>query len=169
MTTTQPKEDRSPPGTWSIGSDSPDETRRLGETLGVLATAGCVVLVSGELGAGKTVFAQGVAKGLGVPGIVNSPTFVLVNEYGSGRVPLAHADLYRLAGGDEIEELALDEIATASVLLVEWPERAGANLPADHLRIEIAAGPGADERQLCLEASGPRSGDLLAAMRTARE
>lgn len=135
----------------------------------MLATAGCVVLLSGELGAGKTVFAQGVAKGLGVPGIVNSPTFVVVNEYGAGRVPLAHADLYRLAGGDEIEELALDEIATASVLLVEWPERAGASLPADHLRIEIVSGSSTDERQLCLEASGPRSGDLLAAMRTACE
>ena len=169
MTTTQPKNDRPPAETWSTGSGSPDATRRIGEALGALATAGNVVLLSGELGAGKTVFAQGVAKGLGVPGIVNSPTFVLVNEYGAGRVPLAHADLYRLAGGDEIEELALDEIATESVLLVEWPELAGANLPTDHLRVEIASGVGADDRQLCLESTGPRSEDLLAALRIACE
>ncbi len=169
MTTTQPKRDRLTSETCSFASGSPDETRQLGEALGVLVTTGCVLLLSGELGAGKTVFAQGVAKGLGVSGIVNSPTFVLINEYGDGRVPLAHADLYRLTGADEIEELALDEIAAASVLLVEWPERAGANLPADHLRIEMIPGPSANERQLRLGARGSRSDDLLTALRATRE
>ena len=169
MTTTQPKEEGPLAGTWSVVSVSPDRTRGLGEALGGLATAGSVVLLSGELGAGKTVFAQGVAKGLGVPGIVNSPTFVLVNEYAAGRVPLAHADLYRLVSSEEIDELALDEIAADSVLLVEWPERAGANLPADQLRIAIESGPGKDERRLFLEANGPRSEDLLTALRAACE
>ncbi|HJN91445.1 MAG TPA: tRNA (adenosine(37)-N6)-threonylcarbamoyltransferase complex ATPase subunit type 1 TsaE, partial [Dehalococcoidia bacterium] len=81
------------------------------------------------------------------------------------RLALQHADLYRLSDGGEIAELALDEAALDAILLVEWPERAGDDLPADHLLIEIAAGPGESDRQLRCHAHGPASRALLEAIR----
>ncbi len=145
----------------TLASASPEETRRLGERLGEQLRAGDVVLLSGELGAGKTVFVQGLARGLGFEGSVSSKSFVLLGEY-AGRVKLYHADLYRLERAEEVEELALDEISADGVLVVEWPERAGDGvLPEDHVRIEFEV-TGEDRRVLRIAGKGERAVELIA-------
>lgn len=148
-------------GAVTLASASPEETRRLGERLGEQLRAGDVVLLSGELGAGKTVFVQGLARGLGFEGSVSSKSFVLLGEY-AGRVKLYHADLYRLERAEEVEELALDEISADGVLVVEWPERAGDGvLPEDHVRIEFEV-TGEDRRVLRIAGKGERAVELIA-------
>ena len=115
-------------------SHSPEETRALGEELGRQLCPGELVAFSGELGSGKTCMIQGVCAGLGVEDTVNSPTFILINEYGGraqGRpVPIYHFDLYRLRNQAELEALGAEEyFYSQGICLVEWPERAGAALP----------------------------------------
>jgi len=102
---------------------SPEETRALGEALARRLSPGDLVALLGDLGAGKTTFVQGLARGLGVPPevYVTSPSFTLVNEY-PGRVPLFHVDLYRLSP-EETEELGLAEMLSRGVMVVEWAER----------------------------------------------
>lgn len=112
--------------------------RALGERLGARASPGCVAALSGTLGAGKTTLAQAVAVGLGVSDPVVSPTFGLVHVYEGGRIPLVHADLYRLDDPGEAEGLGLEETLEGPVVgLVEWPERAPDVLPLDHLVIAL--------------------------------
>ena len=147
----------------TIASDSEEATRALGARLGERLRAGDVVLLSGDLGSGKTRLAQGIGRGLGCPGPVNSPTFVLVNEHLGGRERLFHADLYRLAGAAEIAELGLWEEAERGVLVVEWPDRARGRLPDATLTIEIAGGPGT-RRAFRLCATDPRGRAILAAL-----
>jgi tRNA threonylcarbamoyladenosine biosynthesis protein TsaE len=115
----------------TLFSLSEDETFALGRRTAPTLRPGTLVLLQGELGAGKTVFARGVAVGLGVAeSEVSSPTFTLVQEYRGGRLPMFHADLYRLEHEDEIGALGIDAmIQSGGVVLVEWGER----LPA-HLR-----------------------------------
>jgi tRNA threonylcarbamoyladenosine biosynthesis protein TsaE len=143
-------------------SRSPEETRRLGERLGALLRPGDVVLLSGELGAGKTTFVQGIARGMGFEGSVSSKSFVILGEY-AGRATLYHADLYRLEDPEQVRDLALDEVCADGVLVVEWPERAEYVLPQEHLlvRFEVAS---ADQRVLYLEPLGVRAAELAAAM-----
>ena len=148
-----------------------EATRRVGAALGRAAAPGTAALLQGQLGAGKTVFAQGVGAGLAAPSVVNSPTFVLVNEHLGGRLPLRHADLYRLDDPDLIAELGLFEAAEDGVLLVEWPECAVGALPTDHLLVRItpltdAAGDAAP-RRLELSASGPIARAALQAVERA--
>jgi tRNA threonylcarbamoyladenosine biosynthesis protein TsaE len=125
---------------------SVEETRALGEQLGrdVLAP-GDVVVLSGELGAGKTALAQGVGRGLEVDGPVVSPTFTLVREY-KGRHPLCHVDLYRLEWVQELHDLGIEEHLDESVTLIEWGEIAASALPADRLEVRLTAGVRPDER-----------------------
>ena len=100
------------------------ETAAVGRDLARTLAAGAVVLLFGDLGAGKTAFVRGLAEGLGVdPADVSSPTFTLIHEYRSGRLPLFHADLYRLTDAREIDELGLDEIGEDGVLAIEWAEK----------------------------------------------
>jgi tRNA threonylcarbamoyladenosine biosynthesis protein TsaE len=123
-------------------SRSPVETWRLGARLGRALAAGDVVALRGPLGAGKTAFAQGVARGLGVPARtrVASPTFTIVNEH-AGRVPLYHIDLYRIGDPGELEEIGLREyLSGAGVAVVEWFERAPEAQPAELLEIEFEPG-----------------------------
>jgi tRNA threonylcarbamoyladenosine biosynthesis protein TsaE len=125
------------------------ETAAAGRDLAPTLSAGSTVLLRGDLGAGKTAFVRGLAEGLGVaPADVSSPTFTLVQEYRGGRIPLFHADLYRLADAREIDELGLDEIAAGGVLAVEWAERLP-RTPADavHVTIEHA---GESERRVTI-------------------
>ena len=136
-------------------SEGPDETRRLGEGLGGLLQVGDVVLLSGQLGAGKTVFVQGVARGIGVTGPVSSKSFVLLGEY-QGSIPLYHADLYRLEAEEEAEELGLDDYCSDGALMVEWPERAPDAFPVDRLHIEFSI-TGVSSRELTIEPSGERA------------
>jgi tRNA threonylcarbamoyladenosine biosynthesis protein TsaE len=103
---------------------SEQDTAAIGRTLGASLAAGDVVLLYGDLGAGKTAFVRGLAEGLGVSGDeVSSPTFTLVQEYRGGRLPLFHVDLYRLNDSREIDDLGLDEIAEEGVLAIEWADR----------------------------------------------
>src|SRR5450759_2272599 len=105
-------------------TNSESETADAGRRLAATLRAGSVVLLYGDLGAGKTAFVRGLADGLGVSrDEVRSPTFTLVQEYRGGRVPLFHVDLYRLDDWREIEDLGLDEIAVDGVLAIEWAEK----------------------------------------------
>ncbi len=150
---------------WRVSTHGPEATRALSACLGRVAVAGTVVLLSGELGSGKTVVAQGVGRGLQVPGVVNSPTFVLVSEHLGGRLPLFHADLYRLAAAGEIAELDLHDVARDGVLLVEWPQRAGDDLPADRITVSLTGGSGENDRNLDWRAVGPIAQSVLQALR----
>ncbi len=140
-----------------------DAMRALGEALGRLVQPGDTIGLCGDLGAGKTVFVQGVASGLGVPGPVTSPTFTLIHIYEGGRLTLYHADLYRLDHVAELEDVGLDDIYRQDgVAAVEWADKLPGALPSDALilRLEVAS-PTA--RRLTAAATGPRSSDLLAA------
>lgn len=158
--------------TLRLTCDDAEATREVGAALGRLSPPGTVVLLQGDLGAGKTVFAQGVGRGLEAPTVVNSPTFVLVNEHLGGRLPLRHADLYRLDDLDLIAELGLDQAAVGGILLVEWPERGEGVLPADHLHVQIMPleqdisedALDASPRGLLLTASGEQAEVLLNAL-----
>ena len=145
---------------WVTRTD--EETRAVGEALGRRLAPGDVVCLEGPLGAGKTTLAQGIARGLGVEEVVNSPTFTLVQEY-AGRHPVYHLDVYRLSRPEEAADLAIEELrAAGGVLLIEWPERIASLLPAD--RLEIRLEPQGDVRRLTAVGHGPRSEALLAAL-----
>jgi tRNA threonylcarbamoyladenosine biosynthesis protein TsaE len=134
---------------------TPGETRRLGERIGKMLRPGDVVLLSGELGAGKTVLAQGIGRGLGVRDPIKSSSFVIMNEYDGDGVRMYHADLYRLEAPAQIAELALDELASDGVLVVEWPERAPQELPQEHLVVRLEY-DGAKQRVIEVAADGDR-------------
>jgi len=125
-----------------LHSPSEECTRAIGRGIAELLEPGDVVALRGELGAGKTFLARAIAHGLGVPVSVpiTSPTFTFINEY-EGRLPLAHIDLYRLSGPDDLDTLPWqDAVYGAGAAVIEWPERMGALLPEEHwdLGIEIA-------------------------------
>ena len=148
-------------------SRSPAQTRRLAQRLGRRLRPGDVILLSGELGAGKTVFVQGLARGLGYQGSVSSKSFVLLGEY-PARIKLYHADLYRLETPEQAEELALDELCADGALVVEWPERAWHVFPQDHLLVRFEV-TGERTRILTLEANGPLGQRLVGALSKRRK
>ena len=136
-----------------VTTRDPAATRALAARLAVVARAGDLVCLVGDLGAGKTVFAKGFAEGLGIADTVSSPTFVLMAEY-VGRLPLFHLDLYRI--DDAADALAgglLDDRQANGVVIVEWAERLGEALPAARLDVLID-GTGDDERRITLRAGG---------------
>ena len=137
------------------------QTQRLGARLGELLEAGDVLLLEGDLGAGKTVLAQGVAQGLGIQDPVTSPTFTLIHEY-EGRLPLYHVDLYRLADAADAANIGLEEYVYGDgVTIIEWPDRAAGLVPDDHLAIALR--PIADtKRALRLMPHGARYTALVA-------
>lgn len=149
-----------------IRSDSPERTRRIGEALGQALTAGDVVVLDGDLGAGKTTFTQGIARGMRIEEPVTSPTFVVAREMSGGRegVGLLHVDAYRIHSLHEWDDLDVDLQTYATV--IEWGERVADALPADRLEIRII-GEG-DARTLSVESCGPRSAQLQAAMTESR-
>jgi tRNA threonylcarbamoyladenosine biosynthesis protein TsaE len=119
---------------------SEDETTAVGRRLGERLESGAVLLLAGDLGAGKTAFVRGVAEGLGIdPDAVSSPTFTLIQEYRGGRLVLSHVDLYRLTPV-EVDDLGLDELtARGGVTAIEWPDRLSWDLPnVVYVRIEHA-------------------------------
>jgi tRNA threonylcarbamoyladenosine biosynthesis protein TsaE len=137
-------------------SNAVEDTHALGRRLGERLEPGTVVLLYGDLGVGKTAFVRGLAEGLGAdPDEVSSPTFTIVQEY-RGRLPLYHADLYRLQAGPETEDLGLEElVAAGGVLAIEWAERFGAE-GAGTLSVRIED-LGEDRRRITIgpTASGP--------------
>ena len=149
---------------WTTLSAGPQETRELGRRLGKLARSGLVVLLSGDLGAGKTCFAQGVADGLGTPADtpVTSPSYTLLNIH-YGRLPLYHFDLYRLSAVADLEELGYDEVAEGDgITLVEWADRLSVPLPAS-LRVELRH-IDANRRELRFQADDDDGAKLLVAL-----
>jgi tRNA threonylcarbamoyladenosine biosynthesis protein TsaE len=132
-----------------------EDTRSIGEAIAPLLSAGDAIALTGELGAGKTTFAQGLARGLGVPGHVVSPTFTLVREYRSGRLPIVHADVYRLERVRDVLDLELEGSAEGGVLLVEWGDAVEALLPPGHLVVELAVPGDGEERAVQLRTEGP--------------
>ena len=110
--------------------------RSYGELLGQSLRAPIVVALHGDLGAGKTTLAQAIARGAGVNEDVTSPTFALVHEYAGRDVPVFHLDLYRLTGPKDLTNIAWDDIVSGeSIVMIEWPERAGARLPRSRIDV----------------------------------
>ena len=141
------------------------ETQGLGERLGRWVRRGDVVLLHGDLGAGKTTLAQGIARGLAVQGAVQSPTFTLIHEYegrsGDGQpVRLYHLDLYRLAGTDELDSFGFDDYLAPvdGVSLIEWPERATGHLPDRYLLVHLEH-DGEGQRRLTIDWVPPGAAD----------
>jgi tRNA threonylcarbamoyladenosine biosynthesis protein TsaE len=122
----------------SFISNSESDTRQIASGLAATLTPGQVLLLSGDLGAGKTAFVRGLAEGFHLdPGDVTSPTFTLVHEYRGGRLPLIHVDLYRLDRAD-LDEIGLDEdLAAEGITAVEWPERLARAIP-EAIKVHIA-------------------------------
>ena len=120
-------------------SNSEKQTQRLGFTLGACLRVGDVVLLEGEMGAGKSVLTRAAARGMGVEGPVPSPTFTILNIHDGAAMKLYHFDLYRLEGEDALYEMGLDEFIPASdgASLIEWPQMAQEAMPHDHLAIDI--------------------------------
>ena len=125
-----------------------DQTHALGRSLAAVVRPGDVVTLSGPLGAGKTSIARGVLAALGLAGEAPSPSFAIVQPYGPPevRIPVLHVDLYRIDDADEIEELGLGDARSDSLLLVEWPERAGEGAWPDALALTLAIEPDGSRR-----------------------
>jgi tRNA threonylcarbamoyladenosine biosynthesis protein TsaE len=135
---------------------SADDTRELGAALATVIGPGDVVLLAGDLGSGKTTFAQGLARGLGVDEQVTSPTFVLMRSY-TGRVELFHVDAYRFDQLQEIIDLGLPEVLDdGGVAMIEWGDVVAPALPADFLEIRLEYRDSDDERAVRLRCVGPR-------------
>ena len=114
-----------------------EDTKALGRELAQLLRPGDLVVLAGPLGAGKTALTQGIGAGLGVPGPVTSPTFVLARVHRGGRVPLVHVDAYRLAGMADVDDLDLDATTEESVTVVEWGHGLVEQLADEHLVVEL--------------------------------
>lgn len=145
-------------------STSPAWTTALGMRLGRAAFPGAVLALVGDLGVGKTLLTRGIGRGLDLPGAPTSPTFVLMMLHEGGRLPLVHADLYRLADLEEAELVGLPEaLAGDGLAVVEWADRLPGLLPADHLRVELRWIPGKPRRRAVrVEATGSRHRPLEA-------
>ncbi len=143
-----------------IISHSSGQTQRLGARLGELLQGGELILLDGQLGTGKTTFTQGLAQGLGITEVVNSPTFTLLKEY-PGQPALYHFDLYRLDNPEEILDLGFEDYFYGTgVCVVEWAEKADAFWPAEHIRIRMKM-MSETKRGLLFTATSPEFRELL--------
>ncbi|MCU1376493.1 MAG: tRNA threonylcarbamoyl adenosine modification protein YjeE [Actinomycetia bacterium] len=133
---------------------SVDATRQLAVAVASLARSGDLVLLVGDLGAGKTAFTQGFARGLGIDDAITSPTFTLARSY-KGRLLLNHLDVYRLENVQEAEDLALGELLESGVTLIEWGDTIIPALPADYLEVRFGFGEDDDDREVDLRIVGP--------------
>jgi|TARA_B110000438_G_C15633478_1_gene572047 tRNA threonylcarbamoyladenosine biosynthesis protein TsaE len=135
------------------------QTRSLGRKLGKFFKKGYVVLLNGDLGAGKTAFTQGIGEALKVESQVNSPTFVLMTVH-EGIIPLYHADLYRLTTVTDVEDLDLIAQSSEGVLVIEWPERGIEVLPTDHVFVDFETLEIDDERSITVTVMGEKYGEI---------
>lgn len=123
--------------TLSVSTNSPDETMAVGRKLAPLLTAGDVVVLTGSLGAGKTLFVSGIAEGLGIVARVTSPTFLIAKVYLDGFLPLVHADVYRLTTVAEFDDLGLLEAGEDGAVVIEWGEAVAEALPESRLVVDL--------------------------------
>lgn len=156
-------------GELDIISHSPEQTRRYGMRLGKLLQAGDIICLSGDMGAGKTVFSSGIGQGWGSKNKVTSPTYNLVHQHkrDQDKVILYHLDCYRMQSIDEIDTIGFDDmIETNGIIVVEWAERIEDALPNNHLWVDLGV---VEElrRNFILEAKGERYQDLVIAFRNA--
>jgi len=143
---------------------SVDDTRALASEVAGFVREGDLIVLAGDLGAGKTAFTQGLATGLGVADAVTSPAFVLVRSY-AGRVPLTHIDVYRLDHLQEVFDLGIAEIVDGGgVTVVEWGDVVTPALPADFLEVRLDHGDADDERSLVFDTVGPSWAPRMAAL-----
>ena len=140
-----------------IYSRNEEELISIGQNIGSLLNSGDIIVLSGDLGAGKTTLTKGIAKGLNISQMIKSPTYTIVREY-EGRLPLYHLDVYRI--GDDPDSIDLDDFLYGDgVTIIEWGELLDEDLLGDYLLISIAHG-----RQLTFEAFGPRSKEIQEAI-----
>ena len=133
-------------------SASERETEALGQALVERLSPGAVVAFTGDLGAGKTAFVRGMAKGLDIPQRVTSPTFTIVNEYEGGRLPLFHFDLYRLGSSDELFDIGWEDfLRRGGICAVEWSENVADALEPDTVFIDIRRGEGPEDRVITIK------------------
>ncbi len=153
---------------FTITVDNPAATADFGRSLGRRLAAGDVVCLAGDLGAGKTLLAQGIAAGLGVIDDVTSPTFTILQVYDGGRLPLNHFDLYRLESAAELDDIGFAEYTGGEgVAVIEWADKFAAAMPDERLWIEIRDGVGPSERLLALTPAGERYRRLCEELRAA--
>ena len=155
---------------FQITTRTSDETQKLGKKIGKWIEHPLIIGLSGDLGSGKTVFVQGLAEGLEVPGqyYITSPTFTLINEY-PGRFPLFHIDLYRLDGISDLEDIGLDELLyDQAVIAIEWAEKMSPDLPAVHLAMTFEITDD-DDRRISLIAYGHNLVNLIKALECSRD
>lgn len=145
---------------------APEQTRALAAALAPLLGDGDLVVLTGDLGAGKTCFTQGLGRGLDVAARITSPTFTLLAEY-DGRLPLHHLDAYRLEGAASSGDLDLPDLLERGVTVIEWGDRLDEVLPGDRLTIEVRLGSGDDDRLLTLTPAGQRWRDRIGGLRDA--
>ncbi|MCF6097193.1 tRNA (adenosine(37)-N6)-threonylcarbamoyltransferase complex ATPase subunit type 1 TsaE [Thermovorax subterraneus] len=142
---------------------SVEETQELGEKLGRLLTKGDLVALKGDLGAGKTAFARGIARGVGSEDFVTSPTFTIINEY-NGDVPVAHIDVYRLSDAGELEEIGFRDYLKEYVVIIEWADLVIDILPEEILWVELET-IGEQERRIIFTAKGKKYEKILQEMK----
>ncbi|MFW6007209.1 MAG: tRNA (adenosine(37)-N6)-threonylcarbamoyltransferase complex ATPase subunit type 1 TsaE [Bacillota bacterium] len=145
---------------FQIESKKIEDTLNIGEKIGNLAETGQIILLSGELGTGKTVLAKGIALGLGIKRKdITSPTYTIINEY-SGRLPLYHMDLYRLESEEELYDIGFEEyLDRQGLIVIEWPEIAYNLIPSDYILIEFEV-EGDNKRKLNLKIEGKKAAKL---------
>ena len=132
-------------------TNSAQQTEQLGEKLGQILTPGTVLAYTGDLGAGKTAFTRGLARGLEIPERITSPTFTIVNEYEGGRLPLFHFDMYRLGSSDELFDIGWEDyLVRGGVCAVEWSENVDDVLDNDTIRVDIRRGESDDQRRITI-------------------
>ena len=138
-----------------ITTNSPADTEAVGASLAAKLEPGSVIAFTGDLGAGKTAFTRGLAKGLGIEERVTSPTFTIVNEYEGGRLPLFHFDMYRLGSADELFDIGWEDyLARGGVCAVEWSENIADALEEDTIRVDIRRGEHDGQRVITITGGG---------------
>lgn len=139
---------------WIYESQSAEETHLLGEKIGQKAKGGEIILLNGDLGVGKTVFSKGLGAGLGIEEPISSPTFTVLQIYESGRLPLYHFDVYRIADVEEMDEIGYEDYFYGrGVCLIEWAELISEILPSEVIRVTIEKDlqKGIDYRKITVE------------------
>lgn len=155
---------------FAVDSSDPNATHAIGSRLGAALATGDVIALIGPLGSGKTTLVKGIAAGAGVADLrqVNSPTFVIVNEYEADRpdetLYIHHIDVYRLHGSDDLDSIGFDEMCRTGAVLVEWADRAIDLMPPDRLTVTIEP-TGATSRRFHCTAGGPNAVRLAEAIR----